>query len=103
MGPTVLKYVAEIPGRVGTLQERLAEVVKNEVPPGFGDLPGRRIAETVENWRRDAEERIRLSVDEMLVDLTSDATRSTVARDLTQKVLRSMDVGNNITDEGVEE
>lgn len=100
MGPPRLKY-PEVRGLVGTLQERIAEVIEDEIRDD--DWVRRRIAGTVETWRRDVEERVRLAVDEMLIDLIPDTTRSGVTRNMTDKVLRSMDIGSSVVSEGVEE
>lgn len=101
LGPPPFEYPT--PGTTGTLQRRLAEVIENEVPTGYSELAGERIAETVEKWRKGAEEHIRLVVDEMLADLIPDTTRSGATRLLVEKVLRSMDVGDNAVSEGENE
>lgn len=97
MGPTVSEY--SIPGTVGTLQQRLAEVIENEVPPGVGDLPARRVTEVVEEWRQEVEQRVRLTVESELADLLQEPIRSTTASALVEKVLMSMDVGSSTTSE----
>lgn len=94
MGPEPVKRNA--PGTVGTLQERLAEVIDSQIPSQDFELARHRIAETVDGWRRDAEERIRLSLDRGLADLIPEANRSDAVRNLTQAVLRNLDVGNDI-------
>jgi hypothetical protein len=101
MGPPPLKYPP--PGTMGTLQERLAEVIESEVPTGYFDWAKQRVAETVESWRRDAEEQVRLAVSEVLVDFIPDTNRSDAARNMTEAVLRSMDIGSNVTNEGGQE
>jgi hypothetical protein len=100
MGPPPFEY--PIPGTVGTLQRRLAEVIENEVPPGYHELAGRRIAETVENWRRETEGRIRRTVDAAFAEQIPDTARTGVARLLVEKVLRDMEVGDGVTNEGAE-
>jgi hypothetical protein len=102
MGPTAPIPEYPIPGTVGTLQQRLAEVVENEVPTGYSELATQRIAETVEMWRQDIESRVRMVVDEVLADLIPDTTRFDATRLLTEKVLRSMDVGDSAASEEVE-
>lgn len=96
-------FECPIPGTVGSLQKRLAEVVENEVPAGYYELAAQRIAEAVENWRRETEERIRQMMDTALVDHIPDTTRTGVACLLTEKVLRGMEVGDGTTSEGTEE
>lgn len=100
LGPPPFEYPT--PGTVGTLQQRLAEVIDNEVPAGYAELATQRIADTVEKWREEAEDRVRSAVDEALAHLAQDV-RSVVSRNLIEKMLRGMDVGGNVASEGMEE
>ncbi|MFE0472550.1 hypothetical protein ACFW2V_13140 [Streptomyces sp. NPDC058947] len=100
LGPTNPRYAAEVPGTTGTLQERLAGIIENEVPLSSFPLVGERVTEVVENWRREVEEGVHRAVDETLAGALPEAVRSAVAHALVERVLRSMNVGY-IRNEGV--
>lgn len=97
MGPPPVDWASARIPKNGALQERLAEVVAEEIRQD-ADVAWR-IAETVERWRRGAEERVLLAVEGMLVDLIPDAARLGVARNLTEEVLRSMDIGHAVREQ----
>lgn len=94
LGPATLVYAAQAPGATGTLQERLVEVIENEVPPAWFLLVGERVAEAVENWRKGVEEEIHRTVEETLVGALPETIGPAVIHTLVERVLRSMDVGD---------
>ncbi|MFD7465132.1 hypothetical protein [Streptomyces tendae] len=44
------EFVEEIPGATGTIQQRVTEVIENEVPTTYADLATRRVVEVVTDW-----------------------------------------------------
>lgn len=54
----------EIPDAKGTLQQRVTEVIENEVPSTYADLATRRVIEAVAGWQEEArEETLRLAAE----------------------------------------
>jgi hypothetical protein len=98
MGPPPLKH--SVPGTVGTLQERLAEVIENEVPVNWFPLVGHRVAETVESWRHDIAERARDAAVSELNSVYSGQIPDSVGRDIADAVLLALDLGDHEEEEG---
>jgi hypothetical protein len=98
MGPPPLTY--PVPGTVGTLQERLAEVIENEVPPGYADLAARRLVETVSRWGGDVKEQARDAAVSKLNSVYSGQIPDAVGRDIADAVLLALDLGDHKGEEG---
>lgn len=86
-------YASLLTPKTGTLHERLAATLTDEIRQDRSVLD--RISRTVETWRREAEDRVRLAVNETLAGAIPGPVRSAVADILVERVLRSLDVGGS--------
>jgi hypothetical protein len=95
---TETSAVDPVPGTVGSLQRRLAEVVENEVPAAYADLLTARLRETVEQWGQEAAEAARSVSREMFAGLMPGQTGINMAHEAADRILAA----TRISDPGVE-
>ncbi|MFF5443195.1 hypothetical protein [Streptomyces achromogenes] len=76
-----------IPGSTGTLQQRITEVMENEVPPSYVDLATARVIETIEAWQDVLREPARDAAVAKLRSLYSGQIPDSVAREIADAVL----------------
>lgn len=76
-----------IPGTTGTLQQRVTEVIENEVPAAYANLATVRAVETIDAWQDGIRERARDAAVAKLRSLYSGQIPDSVARDIADAVL----------------
>ncbi|MGX5183405.1 GntR family transcriptional regulator [Streptomyces avermitilis] len=77
----------EIPGASGTLQERVTEVIENEVPTAYAELATTRLLDAIGAWRRDVREQGRQAAVSMVPAVCSGQVPESVAREIADAVL----------------
>ncbi|MET8378090.1 hypothetical protein [Streptomyces microflavus] len=80
----------EIPGATGSLRERIADVIENEVPPSYVTLATARTAEVVDAWEAEARNRARLVTHQMFAGLMPGRTGENMADEVADRVLAAI-------------
>lgn len=87
-----------IPGTTGTIQQRVTEVIENEVPAAYADLATRRVIEAIDAWYETARERARATAQEMFAGLMPGATGTAMADEVADKILASTQAADRATE-----
>jgi hypothetical protein len=80
----------ETPGTSGTLQERVTEVIENEVPTAYAKLATMRLLDAIGAWRRDVREQGRQAAVSTVHAVCSAQVPESVAREIADAVLDSI-------------
>jgi hypothetical protein len=76
-----------VPGSSGSLKERIAEVIENEVPSAYARLAVERAGEALDAWQHGAVERARAQARTMFAGLMPGATGTNMADEVADKLL----------------
>lgn len=79
--------IEEIPGTRGTLQQRVTEVIENEVPATYSGLATVRAVEAIDAWQDAVRESARDAAVAKLRSLYSGQIPDSVAREIADAVL----------------
>ncbi|MER6330530.1 hypothetical protein ABT298_14640 [Streptomyces sp. NPDC001034] len=80
----------ETPGASGTLQERVTDVIENEVPTAYAELATTRLIDAIGAWRRDVREQGRQAAVSTVRAVFSGQVPESVAREIADAVLDSI-------------
>lgn len=95
-GPATGGRIADlVPGTTGSLQQRIAEVVENEVPPAYADLAALHLRETVQQWADEASEAARSVGREMLAGLMPGQTGINMAHEAADRILAAVRISDS--------
>lgn len=85
----------EAPGTSGTLQQRVTEVIANEVPAAYAGLATSRVLDAVAAWHTDARAQARQAAVTALDAHYSGQVPPAVARQIADAVLDALHPGTN--------
>ncbi|MFF9003686.1 hypothetical protein ACF1GW_38975 [Streptomyces achromogenes] len=84
-----------IPGTTGTLQQRVTDVIENEVPASYANLATTRVLETIDAWQDAVREPARDAAVAKLRSLYSGQISDSVAREIADAVLGALTAARN--------
>ncbi|MFJ3141760.1 hypothetical protein ACIPJM_04815 [Streptomyces halstedii] len=82
--------VEKIPGTTGSLRERIAAVIENEVPSSYAALATERTTEVIDAWEAEARERARSVTHQMFAGLMPGRTGENMATEVADRVLAAV-------------
>lgn len=77
----------DVPGKTGTLRQRLEQVVDNEMPWSYAEITKHRIAGVLDDWEAGALERAKAATRKMLGGLMPGNTGTMMADEVAMKAL----------------
>lgn len=77
----------QVPGTIGSLQQRITEVVENEVPATYATLVTARLRATVQQWESEATEAARAVGRDMFAGLMPGQTGLNLAHEAADRML----------------
>jgi hypothetical protein len=84
-----------IPGETGTLQQRIAGVVENEVPVAYVSLLTARLRQTVRQWEDEAAQAARTEAQRALAALVPDQADITVAHEVADRIMAAAHISDS--------
>ncbi|MFD6149384.1 hypothetical protein [Streptomyces sp. NPDC060243] len=79
-----------IPGAAGSIQQRITEVIENEVPATYAHLAVQRAVEAIDDWREHARDRARAEAQKMLGGVLPGMTGSNMANETADRLLAAV-------------